>query len=135
MPPTAHPPQKQAAPGAAAKVVLVLDDHVALREELAEYFGSMGYQVLQAGDGPSLSAALRQHRPDLAVLDIDLPGWNGIEIAQAMHRRDPSIRIILMTGNPNWVTPALTTSSGAFALVEKPIELARLSRVVKAALL
>ncbi|MFZ2870833.1 response regulator [Zavarzinia sp.] len=133
---SAPPPSpRHAAPGPAAKVVLVLDDHVALREELAEYFGSMGYQVMQAGDGPSLSAALRQHRPDLAVLDIDLPGWNGIEIAQAMHRRDPSVRIILMTGNPTWVTPALSTTSGAFALVEKPIDLARLSRVVKAALL
>ncbi|MDD3447024.1 MAG: response regulator [Zavarzinia sp.] len=119
---------------AAKKVVLVLDDHVALREELAEYFVSSGYNVMQAGDGPSLSAALRRQRPDLAVLDIDLPGWNGIEIAQAIHRRDPTIRIILMTGNPNWVTPALNTTSGAFAVVEKPIELARLSRVVKAAL-
>lgn len=118
----------------AQKVILVLDDHHALREELAEYFQTMGYRVMQAGDGPSLSAALRQMRPDLAVLDVDLPGWNGIEIAQAMHRRDPSIRIILMTGNPHWVSPALTTNSGAFALVEKPIELGRLSRVVKAAL-
>lgn len=125
--------QPEPAPG--SRVILVLDDHVALREELAEYFSSMGYQVMQAGDGPSLSAALRQHRPDLAVLDVDLPGWNGIEIAQAMHRRDPSIRIILMTGNPNWVGPALKTTSGAFALVEKPIELGRLSRVVRAALL
>lgn len=118
----------------AQKVILVLDDHHALREELAEYFTTMGYRVVQAGDGPSLSAALRQGRPDLAVLDVDLPGWNGIEIAQAMHRKDPTIRIILMTGNPHWVNPALTTNSGAFALVEKPIELARLSRVVKAAL-
>ncbi len=117
------------------RVVLVLDDHNALREELAEYFTAMGYRVMQAADGPSLSAALRRQRPDLAVLDIDLPGWNGIEIAQAMHRRDPTIRIILMTGNPNWVTPALTTQSGAFAVVEKPIDLARLSRVAKAALL
>lgn len=120
---------------AAKKVVLVLDDHVALREELAEYFTGAGYEVMQAGDGPTLSAALRRQRPDLAVLDVDLPGWNGIEIAQAIHRRDPSIRIILMTGNPNWVDPALTTTSGAFALVEKPIELTRLSRVVRAALL
>ncbi|PWR18917.1 response regulator [Zavarzinia compransoris] len=124
-----------AAATAAKKVVLILDDHVALREELAEYFTISGYQVMQAGDGPTLSAALRRQRPDLAVLDIDLPGWNGIEIAQAIHRRDPSIRIILMTGNPSWVTPALNTTSGAFAVVEKPLELARLSRVVRAALL
>lgn len=124
-----------AAATGAKKTVLVLDDHVPLREELAEYFTISGYDVMQAGDGPTLSAALRRKRPDLAVLDIDLPGWNGIEIAQAIHRRDPTIRIILMTGNPNWVTPALTTDSGAFAVVEKPIELARLSRVVRAALL
>ncbi|MFA5120161.1 response regulator [Zavarzinia sp.] len=127
--------QQAAGDPARQRVVLVLDDHNALREELAEYFAAMGYRVMQAGDGPSLSAALRRQRPDLAVLDIDLPGWNGIEIAQAMHRRDPTIRIILMTGNPNWVTPALTTQSGAFAVVEKPIDLTRLSRVAKAALL
>lgn len=117
------------------RTILIVDDHDALREELVDYFTGMGFTVLQAADGPTLSAALRQVRPDLVLLDVDLPGWNGIEIAEAIRRRDASIRIILMTGNPSWVGPALSVNSGAFAVVEKPIELSRLSRVLKAALL
>ncbi len=117
------------------RTILVVDDHDALREELADYFTGLGFTVMQAGDGPTLSAALRLARPDLVLLDVDLPGWNGIEIAEAIRRRDASIRVILMTGNPTWVSPALSINSGAFAVVEKPIELSRLSRVLKAALL
>lgn len=113
--------------------VLVVDDDAGIRESAALALEKVGHRVIRAGDAESAMQLLREHRVDVVVSDIYMPGENGIALLQAVvERRDPP-RVILMTGRGTIETTALAHRAGAFDYLAKPFELSELIERVAAA--
>ena len=113
--------------------VLVVDDDAGIRESAAIALQKVGYRTLQAGDAASAQRLLRDHRVDVILSDIYMPGEDGIALLQSVvERRDPP-RVILMTARGTIETTALARRAGAFDYLAKPFELSELIERVSAA--
>jgi DNA-binding NtrC family response regulator len=113
--------------------VLVVDDDAGIRESAALALEKVGHRVIRAADAESAMQLLREHRVDVVVSDIYMPGENGIALLQAVvERRDPP-RVILMTARGTIETTALAQRAGAFDYLAKPFELSELIERVAAA--
>ncbi len=71
--------------------ILVVDDEEPIRSLLVEHFQREGFVVLEAADGEEALQAVRRTRPDLVVLDVGLPGMDGIQVLRRIRREDPGI--------------------------------------------
>ncbi|MGD8110546.1 response regulator [Vibrio sp. TRT 17S01] len=78
------------------KLILVVDDNAELREALSDYLGKAGFLVLGAENGEAMWALLGQHKPDLIILDIMMPGDDGFTLCQKL-RRTSDVPIIMLT--------------------------------------
>ncbi|GAB3768612.1 response regulator transcription factor [Microlunatus parietis] len=76
--------------------VLVVDDDETVRDVVRRYLSREGYQVLEAGTGPDALAVFRAERPDLVVLDLMLPGADGLELCRTMRAEAP-VGVIMLT--------------------------------------
>ena len=114
--------------------ILVIDDNPNVVDLLSTFLRGEGYGVLGAltsDDGLKLAILAR---PELVLLDIGLPGANGLELLMRMRLMNPSAKVIMVTGNTD---PALAREAfrlGALAYVDKPFDLAYLKRVIAMAL-
>ena len=96
--------------------VLVVDDDAGIRESAALALEKVGHRVIRASDAGSAMQLLREHKVDVVVSDIYMPGENGIALLQSIaERRDPP-RVILMTGRGTIETTALAHRAGAAAV-------------------
>ncbi len=84
--------------------VLVVDDNVDAARTLAELLSLDGHEAHVAHDGPSAVEAARRLHPDIAILDIGLPGFSGLEVARRL-RADPSVEGVLLVALSGWVQP------------------------------
>jgi DNA-binding NtrC family response regulator len=113
--------------------VLVVDDDIGIRESAAMALSKVGHRTLQAPDSATALQLLRDHRVDVVVSDIYMPGDDGLTLLQAIsERRDPP-RVILMTARGSIETTTLAHRFGAFDYLAKPFDLAELIAVVNAA--
>ena len=99
--------------------VLVVDDEPMVREVVATYLQRDGLRVHEAADGPSAEAWLETHRPDLVVLDVMLPGTDGLTILRKL-RADGHIPVILLTARADEVDRVVGLELGADDYVVKP---------------
>ena len=76
--------------------ILVVDDEPTIREVLASYLRREGYETITAADGPSAVKADEEHDPDLLVLDVLMPGYDGLQVMARVRHRRP-VPIILLT--------------------------------------
>lgn len=79
-----------------AKKILIIDDEPKIVEICQDYLKAAGFAVLQAGDGPGGLAAARSEKPDLIVLDLMLPGIDGLDVCRIL-RRESHTPIIMLT--------------------------------------
>ncbi|MDQ0200890.1 two-component system response regulator (stage 0 sporulation protein F) [Neobacillus ginsengisoli] len=77
--------------------ILIVDDQFGIRILLNEVFQKEGYQTFQAANGIQALDIVTKHDPDLVLLDMKIPGMDGIEILKRMKVIDPDIRVIIMT--------------------------------------
>ncbi|WHY00597.1 response regulator [Neobacillus sp. DY30] len=77
--------------------ILIVDDQFGIRILLNEVFSKEGYQTFQAANGIQALDIVTKHDPDLVLLDMKIPGMDGIEILKRMKVIDPDIRVIIMT--------------------------------------
>ncbi|WP_087941964.1 sporulation initiation phosphotransferase Spo0F [Bacillus atrophaeus] len=77
--------------------ILIVDDQYGIRILLNEVFNKEGYQTFQAANGLQALDIVTKERPDLVLLDMKIPGMDGIEILKRMKVIDESIRVIIMT--------------------------------------
>lgn len=77
--------------------VLIVDDQFGIRILLNEVFQKEGYKTFQAANGLQALDIVKKHAPDLVLLDMKIPGMDGIEILKRMKVLDPDIRVIIMT--------------------------------------
>jgi two-component system, OmpR family, response regulator ResD len=115
--------------------VLVVDDEPTIVEVVARYMARAGYATREAFDGPGALAAVREQRPDLVVLDVMLPGFDGIEVMRQLHELpgDP-IAVILLTARAEESDRLIGLRRGADDYVVKPFSPAELVARVEAVL-
>lgn len=119
---------------AAAPTLLVVDDEPELRGLLAEYFGRHGFGVRVAEDAARARELIAATRPDLAVLDINMPGENGLSLARWLREAHPQVSIVMLTTAGEAVDRIVGLELGADDYVSKPYELRELLARVRAVL-
>ncbi|MFD6311965.1 response regulator [Streptomyces nigra] len=110
--------QQEAGGGAGARV-LVVDDDPTVAEIVSGYLDRAGYVVDRAGDGPAALAAAAARRPDLVVLDLMLPGMDGLEVCRRMRGQGP-VPVIMLTARGDEDDRILGLEVGADDYVTKP---------------
>jgi len=113
--------------------VLVVEDEPTLRETLEYNLTRQGYAVSTAADGLSALEVARQQRPDLIVLDIMLPGLDGIEVCRIL-RQEMSVPILMLTARTDEVDKIVGLEVGADDYITKPFGMRELLARVKASL-
>jgi CheY-like chemotaxis protein len=100
--------------------ILVVDDSASFRRAASELLRARGFHLLAAvGDGPAALAAVAEERPDGVLLDVNLPGPDGLAVAASLTRRYPGLRIVLTSSELDDVPAGLLAASGAVAFVPK----------------
>ncbi len=113
--------------------LLVVDDDPELLELTEEYLSSQGFEVLVAEDGVAMDAALQTHEVDLMILDLMLPGEDGLSIARRM-RRDRDLPIIIVSAQGDDVDRIVGLEIGADDYLAKPFNPRELLARVRAVL-
>ena len=114
--------------------ILVIDDDAKVVDLLMLRLREEGYGVLGALTGDAGVKLAIASRPDLVMLDLTLPGMPGIDVLKHLRTINPTIKVIVVSGNIN---PALAREAlelGAFAYVDKPFDIGYLKRVIAMAL-
>ena len=102
-----------------SKTILVIDDEPKIAELCQDYLAAAGYAVLTAGDGARGLALARRDRPDLVVLDLMLPGMDGLDVCRAL-RRESSVPIIMLTARVEESDKLVGLELGADDYLTKP---------------
>jgi DNA-binding response OmpR family regulator len=114
--------------------ILVIDDNLAVVDILATALGEEGYGVLSAVTSDEGLKLFILSQPDLVLLDIALPGMNGIEMLKRIRSIVPTARVVMVSGTADLMLARQALELGALAYVDKPFDLAYLKRVVAMAL-
>ncbi len=101
------------------RTVLVVDDEPKIVALAREYLEHAGFAVLTAVDGPSALKAARVRKPDVLVLDLGMPGMDGLDVARAL-RRESAIPIVMLTARDDELDRILGLEIGADDYVTKP---------------
>jgi two-component system sensor histidine kinase VicK len=107
--------------------LLIVDDDTSLSRHLKTFFERQKYIVEVAQDGPSAVAMTQDFRPHLMFLDIGLPGMSGIDVLREVKKKDPSVRVIMITGQTEDELVRQARILGADDYVTKPFTLQYLS--------
>ncbi|WP_413332871.1 response regulator [Brevibacterium sp. GP-SGM9] len=106
--------------------LLIADDQTMVREALAALLGmESDFEVIaQCANGDEVLPAVRRARPDIALLDVDMPGPDGLTVAASLREEFPEVKTIIVTtyGRPGWVKRALDAGVGGFMVKDAPVE-------------
>jgi len=115
------------------KTVLVVDDEPKIAAIARDYLEHAGFAVVVADDGPGALAMIRQRRPDLVVLDLGLPGLDGLDVTRRL-RADSAIPIVMLTARDDELDKLLGLELGADDYLTKPFSPRELVARVRAVL-
>ena len=110
--------------------ILIVEDDVTVREMLAEYLDTHGYEAVQADGGTVMREAVEKSVPDVVLLDVNLPGEDGFTLARFLRERY-DVGIIMLTGSADLADRVAGLEVGADDYVVKPFELRELRARVK----
>ncbi len=113
--------------------ILVVDDEPVVRESLTRWFTEEGYDVHSAASASDALRCLSDRRFDLLLVDIRMPGMDGIELQRRLHEQDSDTLVIIMTGYASVETAVTAMKQGAFDYVTKPFDPDEFSAVVRKA--
>jgi len=120
--------------GTDSPVLMVVDDEPELRALLAEYFGRHGFTVRAAADAAEARRLVAEGAPDLALLDVNMPGENGLSLARWLRETQAGIGILMLTTAGEAVDRIVGLELGADDYLPKPFELRELLARVRAVL-
>jgi two-component system alkaline phosphatase synthesis response regulator PhoP len=101
------------------ELILVVDDEPRIVKQARDYLEHSGFRVVEAGDGKTALALARRERPDLVVLDLNLPGLDGLDVCRAL-RRDSDVPIIMLTARVEEADRLIGLELGADDYIAKP---------------
>jgi DNA-binding response OmpR family regulator len=116
-------------------LVLVADDDEAIVMTLSRFLASLGYRVIAAADGLAAEKLALERKPDVTLLDIYMPGKDGMEVLKTVLEADPGACVIMITGNEDMAVAKASLKLGAFDYLPKPINLDALQARIAARLL
>lgn len=111
--------------------VLVADDEAIIRESLCDWLSDAGHQVLTAEDGSRALEIIKKERPGIAVVDLVMPGMDGIELLKRAKEISPGIEVIVVTAYASIPTAIAAMKEGAYDYVEKPFSPERVELLIK----
>ena len=119
-----------------ARRVIIADDEESVRQVLTGFFektyADRGYVVEAVADGAGAIDAVRRSTPALVLLDIEMPGVDGVTALRAIRELQPRVPVIMVTGTESRTTAAEVMALGAFSYMPKPVRLAYLEHIVGA---
>jgi DNA-binding NarL/FixJ family response regulator len=102
------------------RTVLIVDDHAGFRASARRLLEASGYSVVaEAADGSSGVSAAAQARPDLAIVDVQLPDFDGFEVVRRLREASPAPDVVLTSSRERADFGSLVESSGARGFVSK----------------
>ncbi|HEY5996514.1 MAG TPA: UDP-3-O-acyl-N-acetylglucosamine deacetylase [Candidatus Deferrimicrobiaceae bacterium] len=114
--------------------ILIVDDEPNIRKSLEGVLGDEGYSCALAADGSEALRQLQALHPSLVILDVWMPGMDGIETLRRIKELAPATPVIMMSGHATISTAIKATKAGASDFVEKPLELDQVLYMVRRAL-
>jgi nitrogen regulation protein NR(I) len=102
--------------------ILIIDDDDSLRKSFEKLLNEEGYTVFSAPSGELGLKKVRENPPDVVVLDMKLPGMNGLEVYKKINEFDPKLPVIIMTAFGTTETAIEATKLGAFDYILKPFD-------------
>lgn len=114
--------------------ILVVDDELSIRQSLKGILQDEGYKVVLAPNGEEALLELHRDLPDLMLLDIWMPGMDGLSVLEEVKKTYSMLPVIIISGHGNIETAVRATRMGAFDYVEKPLSLDRILVSVQNAL-
>ncbi len=114
--------------------ILVVDDEHLIRWSLEQNLKKQGYEVSTAGNGEDALKMVREEQPDLILLDIQMPGINGLEVLERVKEIDEDIVVIMVTAQGGLDTAVNAMRLGAYDYINKPFNLDELAIVIRKAL-
>lgn len=111
--------------------LLIVDDQFGIRILLNEIFQKEGYKTFQAANGVQALNLVQNERPDLVILDMKIPGMDGLEILKRVKKLDQTIKVIIMTayGELDMIQEAI--ENGAITHFSKPFDIDEIIAAVK----
>lgn len=103
------------------KVILVVDDEESMRHYLVKTLRREGYATLAARDGPEAFALAQERPPDLALVDVRMPGMDGVAVMRTLRASLPRLPVVLMTGHGSVQQALAAMKQGATDYVAKPL--------------
>jgi two-component system, response regulator RegA len=102
--------------------ILLVDDDEVLRERLAQAMRARGYEVRTAGNGEEALREIQKDSPEMAVLDLRMPGMSGLELLKELKEQDPATRVLMLTGYGSIATAVEAVRQGAVGYLPKPAD-------------
>jgi len=100
--------------------ILIVDDDAGVRESVGAVLGDEGFCACFAADGPEAIAEAQREKPDLVLLDVWLPGMDGIQVLERLRAEHPRLPVVVISGHGNIETAVRATKLGAADFIEKP---------------
>ncbi|MBW1742952.1 MAG: sigma-54-dependent Fis family transcriptional regulator [Deltaproteobacteria bacterium] len=114
--------------------ILAVDDEATILQSLSGILSDEGFEVLTASNGYEALKVIDQESPDLVLLDIWMPGIDGIETLQEIKRTNPFLQVIIISGHGTIETAVKATKLGAYDFIEKPLSIEKVIVTINNAL-
>ena len=114
--------------------ILVVDDETQISDLLRDFLTQEGYQVFTAANGVEAITLGKENRLDLALLDLKMPGMDGIEVFQKLRKVKKDLGVIILTGYGTLKTAKQAMRLGAYDYLTKPFDLGLVKSVIREAL-
>ena len=116
------------------RTILIVDDHRAVREELAFALGYDGMATREAADGPTGLTMANDPNVDLVLLDVKLPGMDGLDVLSRIKEARPDLPVVMISGHGDLDTAVLAVKKGAYDFLQKPFAADRVLLSIRNAL-
>ncbi len=113
--------------------VLLVDDEREFVQTLSERLQMRELSTAVVYNGEQALSYLKEEEPEVMILDLRMPGIDGVEVLRRVKKEHPDVEVIILTGHGTEKDAILTQELGAFAYLEKPVEIDKLAKTVKAA--
>jgi len=114
-----------------SKTILVVDDERILRDLLKRILTREGYRVITANDGETAIQRAKDEHPDLIVMDLRMPGIDGVEVLKRLKEMDPSLEFIMMTAYGSKELARRAMKLGARDFISKPFDVNELKETIE----
>jgi len=110
--------------------ILVVDDELSIRESLSGWLQQDGYEVETVADGPGALAKVQEKRYDIMLIDVKMPGMDGLTLLKKLKEQDPDVSVVMMTAHGAIQDAVEAMKSGAYDYLLKPFDLEELSLTI-----